>query len=187
MIGHLTGRILRIQNDRCWVDVGGVAYIVSVGARLATELALSGTISLWIETIVHDGQEHLFGLLTPEEQTWFQWLIAVSGVGGRVAMSLLSSFSPHALAGVVQRGEGAALRQVDGVGPKLANRLMTELKDKAEAWVGQDAGTHEGMKPDQGVFLGIHKDAVLALVASRCALTVSAVMSGALLPQSLRM
>jgi Holliday junction DNA helicase RuvA len=126
-------------------------------------------VKLWIESMVHDGQEHLFGFVQPSEQTWFQWLVAISGVGGRVAMNILSFISPNILAETIRQGNVVALRSVDGVGPKLANRLVTELKDKANDWIDKmessltEGPLHQSGQPNS--HSSVHQDAILALVA----------------------
>ena len=161
MIGFLEGVIVRIQADRCWISIAGVGYIVSVGQTLSALLTVQQEVSLWIETVVYDGQGHLFGFKTEQEQNWFQVLTTVSGVGGRLAMAILSDLKPDALAECIVHNDLARLRGVDGVGPKLANRLMTELKDKAQIWVKTiDLSVVSG-----NAVSGVHQDAVLALVA----------------------
>ena len=163
MIGFLEGVILRVQGDRCWILVSGVGHIVSVGHTWAKALSVQQTIALWIETMVHDGQHNLFGFKTHQEQNWFQALILVSGVGGRLAMSILSDLEPNALADTITHNHVARLRSIDGVGPKLANRLMTELKDRAQAWVKTERPSDvESYSP---LVYTMHQDAVLALVA----------------------
>jgi Holliday junction DNA helicase RuvA len=158
VIGFLEGVILRIQADRCWIFVSGLGYIVSVGTRLASQLSVQHSVSLWIETVVYDGQGHLFGFKTQQEQSWFQFLTAVSGVGGRLAVAILSDLEPDALAASISENQLAALRSIDGVGPKLANRLMTELKDKAQSWAKTRA-LSVGSAED------VHQDAIVALMA----------------------
>jgi Holliday junction DNA helicase RuvA len=169
MIGFLNGIIVRIQGDRCWVSVSGIGYIVCIGGRLAAVVTNNQPITLWIESMVHDAQEHFFGFIDQDEQTWFQWLVAVSGVGGRVAMNILSGLPPHHLARVLRQGDIMALREIEGVGPKLANRLVTELKDRALSWLPQDVLGLETIQPQgMGVPQGktlLHQDAILALVA----------------------
>ena len=161
MIGFLEGVIVRIQADRCWILVSGLGYIVSVGHRLASQLSVQHSITLWIETVVYDGQGQLFGFKTQEEQSWFQFLTAVSGVGGRLAVTILSDMEPDALATCITENQLASLRTIDGVGPKLANRLMTELKDKAQNWVKTRAfSVGRAEENTDG-----SKDAILALMA----------------------
>jgi len=161
VIGFLEGLIVRIQGDRCWIVVSGLGYIVSVGRRLVSQLSIQNSISLWIETVVYDGQIHLFGFKTEEEQSWFQFLIAVSGVGGRLAVAILSDLDPDALAICISENQLVSLRRIDGVGPKLANRLMTELKDKAQSWV-KSRVLSEG-NPHHGA--PMHQEVLLALMA----------------------
>ncbi len=152
---------MRIQADRCWIVVSGLGYIVSVGHRLASQLSIQHSITLWIETVVYDGQGQLFGFKTQEEQSWFQFLTAVSGVGGRLAVTILSDLEPDALATSISENQLVLLRSIDGVGPKLANRLMTELKDKAQSWVKTRAFS-VGRAED---FTDVSKDTILALMA----------------------
>jgi Holliday junction DNA helicase RuvA len=168
MIGYLEGTIVLIQGDRCWVSVSGIGHIVCIGGRLASTVHTGKPITLWIESIVHDGQEHLFGFICREEQTWFQWLVAVAGVGGRLAMNILSLYQPHDLSPLLRQGNVVALRQVEGVGPKLANRLVTELKDKALSWIGSimpDGGPEKGVLAVPHQEIGMQQDALLALMA----------------------
>jgi Holliday junction DNA helicase RuvA len=160
MIGFLEGVIVRIQADRCWILVSGLGYVVSVGHRLASTLSMDSSVALWIETVVYDGQSHLFGFKTQQEQAWFQFLTAVSGVGGRLAVTILSDLDPDALATSISENQLASLRRIDGVGPKLANRLMTELKDKAHSWVKTRA-----LGGTTAECTGVQEDAILALMA----------------------
>lgn len=164
MIGYLQGRVLRIQRDRCWLLAGNVGYLVSVGLRLANTLEVDQGISLWIESMVHDGQTHLFGFITTQEQEWFQGLISVTGVGGRLALGILSSALPQVLAEHLRTGDAAALRTLDGVGPKLAQRLITELGSKAQNWLDsqENSGDMVGVNRAQSTMEG---DVVMALVA----------------------
>ena len=134
MIGALEGKVIRIRADRCWLHVGGVAYVIGVGASLAAELAVGQDLFVWIATTVHDGQTSYFGFQTQEAEVWFYQLIAVSGVGGKVAMAILSALPPDALALAVVNQETSCLRAVDGVGPKLVARLLTEMKAFAHKW-----------------------------------------------------
>jgi Holliday junction DNA helicase RuvA len=169
MIGYLDGSILRIQGDRCWILVGGVGHIVTIGSRVAASINQGQGLALWIESMTHDGQEHLFGLQTPEEQTWFQWLVAISGVGGRMAINILSVLYPDGLAETIEKRDAIVLRTVDGVGPKLANRLITELQDKARQWAHsferQSMQSMRDRHEDHSASSRIHGDAILALVA----------------------
>ena len=169
MIGYLEGIVLRIQGDRCWILVGGVGHIVTIGLRVAASIQQGQSMSLWVESMTHDGQEHLFGLQNSQEQTWFQWLVAISGVGGRMAINILSAMHPNSLAQAIEKREVLALRTVDGVGPKLANRLITELQDKAQQWFHSvdrpGMPTMQDHAQGHDLSKGIHADAVLALVA----------------------
>ncbi|MCL2469286.1 MAG: Holliday junction branch migration protein RuvA [Alphaproteobacteria bacterium] len=132
MIGKLTGHLDSIAGHHILVDVGGVGYLVACSAhtlRLTGDKA--GTpVSLWIETQVREDAFNLFGFHTLAERDWFRLLITVQGVGAKSALSILGLLSPERLAQVLLSGDKNALTAADGVGPKLALRLITELKDK---------------------------------------------------------
>jgi Holliday junction DNA helicase RuvA len=120
--------------------------------------------SLLIETHVREDAINLYGFADAEEQDWFRLLTTVQGVGARVGLSILSSLSPEQLAQVIAAQDKAAMTQADGVGPKLALRLVTELKDKVPAFMAKP-GALVGAK-DTGAVLphSIASDAVSALV-----------------------
>lgn len=131
MIAALSGTIIRISTDSCVLDVQGVGYNVSVGIRLARGLSLSQKSTFWIESIVHESQITLFGFIDPFEQDWFTSLIKISGISGRLAQKILSSCPPSSLVQAILKKDVALLKKTEGVGEKLAQRLIIELKDKA--------------------------------------------------------
>jgi Holliday junction DNA helicase RuvA len=132
MIGRLTGKIEFTGEDRVLVDVNGVAYVVQTSARTLKRLRETGeTASILIETQVREDAITLIGFADAEEQNAFRVITTVQGVGMRVALSLLSTLSPAQLAGAIVSEDAKLLSSADGVGGKLAARLITELKDKA--------------------------------------------------------
>jgi holliday junction DNA helicase RuvA len=142
MIGKLSGTIDGIHGSQVIMDVNGVGYVVTCSARTLRNLGANGaTASLRIETQVREDAISLFGFIDAEEQDWFKLLTTVQGVGAKVALSILSSVSPDQLAQIIAAQDKTALTQADGVGPKLALRLVTELKDKVPAFVGRAAMT----------------------------------------------
>jgi Holliday junction DNA helicase RuvA len=132
VIGYLCGDVLSVSNDRCIVHVGGVGYVVRVCERFLNHLSCGDSIKVWIEHVMHEGESSLFGFQNETEQQWFRWLIAVPGVGGRAALHILSVFPPDDLCCVLKERRTQDLRRAEGVGPKLAERLVTELGRKAE-------------------------------------------------------
>jgi Holliday junction DNA helicase RuvA len=139
VIGKLKGVIDSYGEDSVIVDVGGVGYLVHCSAR--TLQALPGTgepVVLSIETHVREDQIRLFGFLTDVEREWFRLLQTVQGVGTKVALSVLGTLKPADLANAVAMRDKAAVARSPGVGPKVAERIVTELKDKAPAYTSVD-------------------------------------------------
>lgn len=135
MIGKLTGLVDAVEEDRCLLDVGGVGYLVFASALTLGRLQLGQSAALLIETHVREDHIHLFGFAERGEREWFRLLSTVQGVGARVALSILSVLPPDQLATAVAAQDKAAVARANGVGPKLAGRIVSELKDKAGALV----------------------------------------------------
>jgi len=135
MIAKLTGRIDSFDSDAVILDVSGVGYHVHVATRTLAQLeALSGVVSLLIEPLIRQEQIFLYGFMDATERQWFRLLLTIQGVGARVALALLSVLTPEALAQAIAHQDRTAVCRADGVGPKLANRILSELKDKGGAW-----------------------------------------------------
>lgn len=166
MIGQLKGIIDRVETDYLILDVNGVGYVVFCSAKTLARLGEVGTATkLIIETIVREDQISLYGFANSEEKRWFKLLQNVQGVGARVALGILSAFAPADLTNVILSQDKAAFKPVAGVGPKLADRLLTELKDKvgfasASEVVPMKAGAKEQAEPQEN---GNKNDAVSAL------------------------
>ena len=163
MIARLAGLLDWVGEDRCIVDVGGVGYLVFCGGRTLRRLPHPGeAVKLWIETHVREDHIHLYGFLDEAEQRWFQILQTVQGVGARVALNILAALAPADLARAIAAGDKAMLTQADGVGAKLAARLITELKDKVgDVTLGPAAGEAGAAPAGAG---GAAEDAISALV-----------------------
>jgi Holliday junction DNA helicase RuvA len=139
MIGKLKGTIDSYGEDYIILDVGGVGYLVHCSARTLQALPAAGqAVTLAIETHVREDQIRLFGFLTDAEREWFRLLQTVQGVGAKVALSVLSAFKPADLATAIAMGDKTAIRRAPGVGPKVAERMVIELKDKAPAYSALD-------------------------------------------------
>jgi Holliday junction DNA helicase RuvA len=131
MIGKLTGTIDRIDGLHVIIDVGGVGYAVMCSANTLRKLNIGIPASLNIETHVREDAINLYGFADAIEQGWFNLLTTVQGVGAKVALCILSTIAPERLGYIIASQDKLALTEADGVGPKLALRLVTELKDKA--------------------------------------------------------
>ena len=145
MIGKLSGRIDSISGAQVIVDVGGVGYVVMCSARTLRAIGAVGeAASLRIETHVREDAINLYGFADTLEQDWFRLLTTVQGVGAKVALAILGTVSPEQLMQAIAVQDKAALTQADGVGPKLALRLVTELKDKTPAFMASPARLASG-------------------------------------------
>ena len=132
MIAKLTGRVDGLEPDRCVVDVGGVGYLVHASSRsLAALPAPPALAQVLIETQVRDDAILLYGFADAAERDWFRLLTTVQGVGGKVALAILSTLSPRELAGAIAAADRAELTRAPGVGQRLAVRLVTELRERA--------------------------------------------------------
>jgi Holliday junction DNA helicase RuvA len=142
MIGKLTGTVDSISDDTVILDVGGVGYLVQCPASTLSRLAAGGHASLMIEMKVSDDAIRLYGFGSAEERDWFRLLQTVQSVGGKVALAVLSTLSPRDLQRALALGDKAMIGRAPGVGPKLALRIATELKDKAPSMMlgHEDAG-----------------------------------------------
>ncbi len=139
MIGKLKGTLDSYGDDFVIVDVGGVGYVVHCSARTLQALPPAGdAVTLSIETHVREDQIRLFGFLSDVEREWFRLLQTVQGVGTKVALSILSTLRPADLASAVALRDKAMIARAPGVGPKVAERVVTELKDKAPAYSAVD-------------------------------------------------
>ena len=166
MIGKLKGIIDSYGEDFIVLDVNGVGYLVQCSARTLQELPGVGQpITLSIETYVREDQIRLFGFRTDVEREWFRLLQTVQGVGAKVALSVLGTLKPADLASAIAMRDRAMVARTPGVGPKVAERIVTELKDKAPAYADLDpavirlSGAVEERRAPQPVV-----DAVSALV-----------------------
>jgi len=134
MIAQLTGKADAIESDRCILDVNGVGYLVFASTRTLDYLnAATPPVRVLVDTQVRDDAINLFGFIDTDERAWFRLLITVQGVGPRVALNILSAFSPRELIAAIDAGDRDALTRANGVGAKLAIRVLTELREKAGA------------------------------------------------------
>ena len=130
MIAKLKGMVDSIFEDNCIIDVNGVGYLVSASSKTLGRLNKGTEVSLLIETVVREDSISLFGFYDAWEKEWFNTLTKVQGVGAKVCLSILSALTPSQLAQAVSAQDKSSFLRASGVGPKLAARLVTELKDK---------------------------------------------------------
>jgi Holliday junction DNA helicase RuvA len=133
MIARLKGLVDSVSADALVLDVNGVGYLVQASSRTLSNLSVGQAVALHIETQVREESITLFGCPTEAEMAAFRALTTVQGVGGRVALNILSVLSPDQIAHAVAVGDAASLARANGVGPKLAARIANELKGKLGA------------------------------------------------------
>ena len=132
MIASLRGRLLSFSADHAVVDVGGVGYLVGASTRTLSGLgAIGDEVVLHTEMLVAEDFIRLVGFGSAEERDWFRLLTSVQGVGARVALGILSALTGNELHRAIMSGDKAMVARSQGVGPKLAQRIVNELKDKA--------------------------------------------------------
>lgn len=175
MFAKLTGKIDTLMTDSLILDVGGVGYhVFASGRTLGIIGGIGDPASLMIETHVREDHIHLYGFSSIQERDWFRLLTGVQGVGAKSALAILTVCPAERLAIVIASNDVAVLRQADGVGPKLASRIASELKDKVQN-LALGAAVHQPLAPKQTkksakvedipqADLSIDHDAVSALV-----------------------
>ncbi len=146
MIGKLKGTVDAIGEAHAIIDVGGVGYEVQASARTLRALSLGQEVSLAIETHVREDAIRLFGFTSEIERAWFRILQTIQGVGSKVALGVLGTLGPQDLANAIALQNWAAVEQAPGVGKKLAQRIVAELKDKAPALTVAALGAPSGAK-----------------------------------------
>ena len=133
MIGKLKGLVDAVGEGHVIVDVNGVGYEVQASARTLRSLSLGQQVSLSVETHVREDAIRLYGFTSELERAWFRILQTIQGVGSKVALAVLGTLSPQELANAIALQNWAAVEQSQGVGRKLAQRIVAELRDKAPA------------------------------------------------------
>ena len=164
MIGKLKGIVDSCYHDHVIIDVGGVGYLVFCSSKTLANLTLGSSVILLIETHVREDHIHLYGFYSSEEKSSFILLQSVKGVGTRMSLAILSTLSPDEISYALATKDTTAFSRVSGVGKKLAERIITELKDKyssnyiSEIPITSSAGKDSGIND-------IAIDSISALVA----------------------
>jgi Holliday junction DNA helicase RuvA len=130
MIGSLNGVVAAVGEETALIEVGGVGYVVLAGARTLSRLTNGATVKLYVETHVREDAIRLSGFSSEEERAWFAHLQSIPGVGAKVALGILDAMPPAVLVDAIALQDKAAFARANGVGPKLAARLATELAAK---------------------------------------------------------
>jgi Holliday junction DNA helicase RuvA len=134
MIGRLTGFLAYRGGDHVMIDVGGVGYLVHCSDRTLAGLPASGAVvSLHTDLLVREDLLQLFGFATLAEKEWYRLLTTVQGVGAKAALAILSTLGPEGVSRAIALGDAASVKSAPGVGPKIAQRVVNELRDKAPA------------------------------------------------------
>ena len=165
MIAMLTGKVDRTGEGFIIIDVNGVGYLVFCSSRTLSYLADKfGEISINIETHVREDHIHLYGFASEAEQSWFKLLLTVQGVGAKVCLGILSALSPDNLIQAITSQDQNLITKAPGVGPKLAARIIAELRDKIdESLLGLSMNISDGKIDDSGSNQLVD-DAVSALI-----------------------
>ena len=163
MIGKLSGTVDSVSEDGVILDVNGVGYLVQCPSSTLSRLSPGAHASLMIEMKVSEDAIRLYGFASAEEREWFRLLQTVQSVGSKVALSVLSTLNPRELQRALALGDKAMIGRASGVGPKLALRIATELKDKAPSMMlrGEDDAAVVAMAHAPR---GPESDAVSALI-----------------------
>jgi Holliday junction DNA helicase RuvA len=165
VIAKLKGVVESVDEGSAVIDVNGVGYLVSASSRTLRDLVAGQPAIVLVETIVREDAIALYGFLDTAERDWFRILTTVQGVGAKVGLSILSTLSPDEIARAIAAGDRASLSRPAGVGPKLAARLATELKDKAAAFGVAPAPARARDADAPAAAVGsVNEDAVSALV-----------------------
>ena len=162
MIAKLAGMLDSVGDDHAVVDVGGVGYLVFCSGRTMRALpAVGQPVVIHVETHVREDHIHLYGFADQAERDWFRLLQSVQGVGARVALAILTVHAPGDLMLIIAAQDKAAMAQANGVGAKLAGRIVAELKDAVGGLALQPTGVTGGVAL---IEVGVEGDAVSALV-----------------------
>jgi len=164
MIGKLKGKVDEIDEDSAIIDVGGVGYLVFCSGKTLSNLAIGDAAMLIIETHVREDHIHLLGFANKNERDWFRLLTTVQGVGVKMALAVLGIFDAASLANIIAAKDTKSLTRVSGVGAKLAERIVTELKNKIAKLPASELKITSGKSDSSLPPASTNEDAISALV-----------------------
>lgn len=149
MIGRIAGRLDYRGSDHVLIDVGGVGYVISVSERTLAALPGAGeAVALYTDLLVREDLLQLFGFLSLQEKEWHRLLMSVQGIGAKASMAILGTLGPDGVGRALAIGDWAAIKAAPGVGPKIAQRVVNELKDKAHGVMAMGDLGQRGAGPD---------------------------------------
>ncbi|CTQ33821.1 Holliday junction branch migration protein RuvA [Jannaschia rubra] len=149
MIGRLTGRLDWKGSDQVLLDVQGVGYVVHCSERTVAALPpVKSPCALWTELLVREDLLQLFGFLTVQEREWHRLLTSVQGIGARGSLAILGTLGVDGVGRAIAMGDANAIKAAPGVGPKIAQRVVLELKGKAPAMMAMEGGDVRPPAPD---------------------------------------
>ncbi len=137
MIGWVEGKVIQVGEDGATVAAGGIGWEIRLAPAIAAPLRVGDSAAFWCVHVVREDLEELFGYPSREERDWHRLLVSVQGVGAKVAQGILGALGAEGAARAVALGDAAAMKAAPGVGPKLAQRLVLELKGKAPGPTGR--------------------------------------------------
>ncbi|MCW1956222.1 Holliday junction branch migration protein RuvA [uncultured Lentibacter sp.] len=141
MIGKIAGRIDYIAEDHVLIDVKGIGYLVYCSERSLRSLPRAGeAVALYTDLLVREDNLQLFGFTSLVEKEWYRLLLTVQGVGAKASLAMLSALGPEGVSRAIALGDWGAVKAAKGIGPKTAQRVVMELKDKAPAIMALGAG-----------------------------------------------
>jgi holliday junction DNA helicase RuvA len=150
MIAHLRGKLLSKHPNQIVVETSGVGYEVNISVPTFSELPASGSeVTLHIHTHVREDLIALYGFLRPVEKQLFEKLMTVSGIGAKLAITILSGMAADEMAGAIRGNDVARLTRIPGIGKKTAERMVLELRDKLPAAAGTSTPTAPAMNPTE--------------------------------------
>jgi Holliday junction DNA helicase RuvA len=164
MIAKLAGVVEEVEPDAAIIDVNGVGYLAFCSTRTIGRLpSLGSPARLLIETHVREDHIHLYGFIDAAERDWFRLLTTVQGVGARLALSILSAVAPETLGLAILAQDKPALAQAEGVGPRLAARIVNELRDKISSVAAPAVAPLAALRSEPTNGGGVTADAISAL------------------------
>ena len=149
MIGHLSGKIIASKPTQLLLDVNGVGYLINISINTFEKISNKEIVHLFIHTNVKDDSIALYGFYKESEKEMFELLISISGIGPKLALSLLSGIATEDLKNAIETGDVSRIVAIPGIGRKTAERLILELKTKVREVVADSEGTvHHGVKQE---------------------------------------
>ncbi|MGB1178719.1 MAG: Holliday junction branch migration protein RuvA [Lentibacter algarum] len=151
-MGKVAGRIDYIAEDHALIDVKGIGYLVYCSERTLRSLPRAGeAVALYTDLLVREDNLQLFGFTSLVEKEWYRLLLTVQGVGAKASLAMLSALGPDGVSRAIALGDWGAVKAAKGIGPKTAQRVVMELKDKAPAIMALGAGPAPDMGQDDDV------------------------------------